>query len=114
MKVSRATVPKAFGFTACYDLSNYAIVKEFTSTLPRPEHLPNIHYGLDIFDKMGIMIEDSSPQNYRGGRLIDLRNTVTWPHCFWSSCRRARTLIGNYERINRWRWNGSQYLDIDT
>ena len=77
MKVSRATLQKPFGLRACYDLNNYAIVKEFISTLPRPEHLPSIHSGLDVFDEMGIMIEDSSPQNYRGGRLIDLGNAVT-------------------------------------
>ncbi|KAK3173758.1 hypothetical protein OEA41_007090 [Lepraria neglecta] len=77
MKLSLATLQKAFGLRTCYDLSNYAIVKEFISTLPRPEHLPSIHSGLDVSDKMGIMIEDSSPQNYKGGRLIDLGNAVT-------------------------------------
>ena len=82
--LTRAQMQQAAFFAPSAALSAWAIVKELSSEPTEAHHLDHMLAAIDSLYNSGVVLDELCLKDYRGGLLMNLGASRTFPHPVWS------------------------------
>lgn len=66
-----------------HDLSRWIIVKDYGTEPSNASHIQDVHTNFEIAKRARILPRDVTARNYRGSKIVDLSDVLTYPCPDW-------------------------------